>query len=1059
MKSSDDAVRGYIEALQFAPAEGESGIFRKCYRGGYHIDIDLPHGRIKYDAVLEHGSIKCWGSETCNFSHAENLVELECIDRLLTIGYPAECIELEKVYPSGRGHSGRTDILVKTVQGEPFLIIECKTPGAEYEAELRRMQRDGGQLFAYYTQERSVRYLCLYASHVEDGTVSYCNAVIDVDSSWAGLSGTQEIYTRWNKLYKDGGIFDADAVPYNIRHKALRYADLRGLSEEDSGKIYNQIMEILRHNVISDKPNAFNKLLNLFVCKIIDEDRNGDEQVGFQWLETDTDVTLQMRLEELYRAGMKIFLDIDIEEYSRDKFEQTIAPLGTAERQWLMQLYTDLAIKRDATFAFVEALDDRSANLNAGVLREIVELLQPYKFRYEQRHEFLGNFFELLLNTSMKQEAGQFFTPVPITRFILMSLPLRKIVKKRIDSRNPEPLPAVIDFACGSGHFLTEYMSQMQTIIDSDTGLLDKASPDTKRQFKAWSDSTKFAWAKDTVYGIDLDKRLVKTAKVSAFFNGDGDANIIWANGLDSFSSCDAYHGKLKKSNGRDNGQFDILISNPPYAVEAFKGTIPSGDESFVLYNYLTDNSSEIECLFIERMKQLLRVGGIAAIVLPVSILSKGGIYISAREILLKYFRFKATVELGAGTFMKTGTNTVVFFLERRSEADSSQIETAIKRFWKTWADFTVSGIENAFSCFVNDVYPDLTFDDYCSIFNGDTTEVATHSRLYRDYQAALGDGFRDSAIATESEKMLYYMLSYRQEIVRVQSGTGKDIKKFLGYEFRETRGHEGLHWLYDSTMLYDEQDPSNPQKVCTYINYAFNGEYLPIDEALTSNVSYVCLSDIIEYGTSTFTKTINPSKTKATVTHSRYPMAALGEIADIVIGATPSRDNPEYFRGDHPWVSVGELNGNIIRDTREKITDDAVENSSVKLIPEGKTLLSFKLSIGKVAFSGVPLYTNEAIAALLPKDNTVVLDKYLFYLFKSGRIDLKGIKSGNVFGKSLNTELLKREVRIPLPPLDVQQQIVDEITQREEEIEKLQQESSRLKALQEDLVGHITAI
>ena len=87
---------------------------------------------------------------------------------------------------------------------------------------------------------------------------------------------------------------------------------------------------------------------------------------------------------------------------------------------------------------------------------------------------------------------------------------------------------------------------------------------------------------------------MVKTAKVSAFFNGDGEANIIWANGLDSFES-DEYVGKLRYSqrfDTKNNGQFDILISNPPYSVDAFKTTLKNAESSFELYDYLTDNSS-----------------------------------------------------------------------------------------------------------------------------------------------------------------------------------------------------------------------------------------------------------------------------------------------------------------------------------------------------------------------------------------------------------------------------------------------------------------------------------
>ena len=88
-------------------------------------------------------------------------------------------------------------------------------------------------------------------------------------------------------------------------------------------------------------------------------------------------------------------------------------------------------------------------------------------------------------------------------------------------------------------------------------------------------------------------------------------------------------------------------------------------EDDFELYNYLTDQSSEIECLFV-RTKQLLKDGGIAAIVLPSSILSNTGIYTKAREIILNYFEIIAIAELGSNTFMATGTNTVTLYHEKK---------------------------------------------------------------------------------------------------------------------------------------------------------------------------------------------------------------------------------------------------------------------------------------------------------------------------------------------------------------------------------------------------------
>lgn len=74
-------------------------------------------------------------------------------------------------------------------------------------------------------------------------------------------------------------------------------------------------------------------------------------------------------------------------------------------------------------------------------------------------------------------------------------------------------------------------------------------------------------------------------------------------------------------------------------------------------------------------------------------------------------------------------------------------------------------------------------------------------------------------------------------------------------------------------------------------------------------------------------------------------------------------------------------MNGQVITDTKEKISDEAIKKSNVKLIPKDTTLLSFKLSIGKTAIAGKDLYTNEAIAGLIPNDNNKLLDMFLFYI------------------------------------------------------------------------------
>lgn len=133
----------------------------------------------------------------------------------------------------------------------------------------------------------------------------------------------------------------------------------------------------------------------------------------------------------------------------------------------------------------------------------MVELLQPYQFRYGHKQQFLGDFFELLLNTSIKQEAGQFFTPVPICRYIVYSFPIKELILDKLKTGVPHVLPAVIDFACGTGHFLTEYMDRVQSIIEEVD--IKTAKPSVRKKLSAWRDYDKYDWAKEYVYGIDAD--------------------------------------------------------------------------------------------------------------------------------------------------------------------------------------------------------------------------------------------------------------------------------------------------------------------------------------------------------------------------------------------------------------------------------------------------------------------------------------------------------------------------------------------------------------------------
>ena len=610
-------MRELLQKIGFSPKENTKGVFVKKYSdfNNYIIEVDFENKKFNYGTKITSES-----ATTQNFSQAENWVVLECVDRLLSKEYKPENIILEKVYPSGHGTSGKLDVLVKK-NGKAYLMIECKTWGKEFDKEFAKLQKDGGQLFTYFQQDTHAEHLVLYASRLDKNEIEYRNEIIKIEEDYRQAGNVKDLYERWNKLTKTNGIFDDWVNVYEFKNKALTREELDVIKQKDSGFIFNRFLEILRKNVVSDKPNAFNKIFTLFLCKIVDEDRQKTEQLHFQWLEGEDDnVSFQKRLTDLYKRGMEELLEKEVTDMGDEEFNKKFGSVEESQKKEFLRILTEIRLKKNNEFAFKEVFDDESFEENAIVVKDVVELLQKYQLRYNKKHQYLGDFFELLLTTGLKQESGQFFTPVPVARYIIKSLPIQEITKERFKKGNSNDLlPCMIDYAAGSGHFLTESMDEIQQIINKVDE--SKLNPQSSKKIKAWKDN-QFDWAFDYVYGIEKDYRLVKTAKVSCYLHGDGLAKVIHADGLGTFNKTSAYRGKLKEKDNdfsQDNKQFDIVISNPPYSVSAFKGSLDDKEakKDFELFNKLTDQSSEIECLFIERTKQLLKDGGVAGIILP----------------------------------------------------------------------------------------------------------------------------------------------------------------------------------------------------------------------------------------------------------------------------------------------------------------------------------------------------------------------------------------------------------------------------------------------------------
>ena len=173
-----------------------------------------------------------------------------------------------------------------------------------------------------------------------------------------------------------------------------------------------------------------------------------------------------------------------------------------------------------------------------------------------------------------------------------------------------------------------------------------------------------------------------------------------------------------------------------------------------------------------------------------------------------------------------------------------------------------------------------------------------------------------------------------------------------------------------------------------------------------------------------------------------------LEDLFDLQMGKTPARNNPEYWNSaDNKWISIGDLSkcGKYITNTKEYLSDTAVEESGISLIPENTVVMSFKLSIGKTAITSEPMYSNEAIMSFRDKHVVPILPDYLYYMFSAKDWDEGTNKA--VMGKTLNKATLAK-VTIDVHSPTEQKKIVDTLDKVASAIDARRQQLSVLDDL-----------
>lgn len=1075
---------------------------------------------LKVDVASEHifykeSGITVGRETTSNFSEPENFVVLECVDRLLSKGYRTEHIELEPQWKLGHSSkSGYADIWIRTFgdgriigtdeDKDSLLIIECKKAD-EFQGAWNDTLEDGAQLFSYFQQEKSTSFLCLYTSDIVEGKVVPDYYLLNVQDnkkmleneedalSYDKASNNKQLYRVWHETYHCDyariGLFEETVQPYHIGKDKYTVADLKAVSNETIKKKYSEFSNILRQHNVGAHENAFDKLVNLFLAKVVDETNNPDN-LHFYWKGSayDDDFQLQDRLQRLYRDGMKKFLGEDvtyIEDAEIDKAFRRFKNDPDATRKTIKDYFRALKFFSDNDFSFISVHNKKLFQQNAIILRKVILMLQDIRLKDSDTHQFLGDLFEGFLTKGVKQSEGQFFTPMPIVRFIVTSLPLEQLIK---DSQD---IPYAIDYACGAGHFLTEYADRIKDFVRMyrpDLSLHDYYS---------------------RIMGIEKEYRLSKVSKVSAFMYGHDETQIVYSDALKSHPNV-------------EEGKYSVLIANPPYSVSGFLETLSDQDrKKYKLFNSninLAKNNA-IETFFIERAAQLMKAGGVAGIILPVSVLNKGGIYAKARETILENFHIVSLVELGSGTFGKTGTNTVVMFL-RRKETNTPDADHYANRV-ECWFNLSESGDEVYQDTELMEKYCEhlgYAVDDYQEFLKGNMTETFIKSEVVQTYhnsffgtsrnamkdvcdeakniraryvaktktatfRALSADEKKKEADRTfyafvkaiEREKMYFFMLAVQTEnpVLLVKSPLPKKnesnekIKKFLGYEWINRKGHEGIHYLNvgaassdedaeeneadDNTMqeisginaintcLFNPNDFNDTEKINYLIRQSFMDGEFDVSVKLEEYVDLYRTVDLIDFSRTAFDKTI---KTTPMLAYPKFetslPTEKLGDIAPFVTEKVSyTKISPKsYISTDNMLqnkAGVEDYNGvpNIDRVTLYRKGDILISN----IRPYLKKIYLAKAEGG---------CSNDVLVFRNTKD--YILNDYL-YAILSNDLFFEYMMTGKTGLKMpRGDKKMIPNFGIPVPSVEIQKKIIAECSMVEEQYQKCIDNISRLK-------------
>ena len=543
-------------------------------------------------------------------------------DLILNYGYKKENIDTEVLCQQGGNGNARADIVIfYPNKKEAFTVIECKQPNTTDPIDKIRKQTrsyaksDELKTSQYYGYKIGDHPLIVFTSHTNN----------DKEISKLPYNYTEtEVFAF---------IVDGSPMPPPPPH----YKALTPSTPYDLKRIFKSCHDVIWNRGEKNQQDAFDEFSKLLFLKMADElerDQRHLDRYFFQTSSNETRDELEQRL---------------LREYKRVVKEKKVEGI-----------LTDL-------------------NISAYQLYEIVSKLEHISL-IETDNDPKGLAFETFVQSYMKGEFGQYFTPRNIVEFMLNVSPIEWSSEFRNTSR-------VLDPCCGSGSFLVHSINTFRRRYPK------------KKQY--W---TKFA--NESVFGVELNDKISVTAKINIALHDDGHDNIKNADGLNTL--------KLNIN----TASVDLILTNPPfgtvipnvkaseqanlddftkfYAFTEFEITekrydqieeirktlsdtldLKTNDAPSVLGKKYMDNIDS-EIIFFEQYYRLLKVGGIAEIVIPDGILTNSSSQY-VRDFISERFRILAIISLPQYAFSHygAGVKSSIIILKKHDPSVSLRIKSA----------------------------------------------------------------------------------------------------------------------------------------------------------------------------------------------------------------------------------------------------------------------------------------------------------------------------------------------------------------------------------------------